>query len=119
MHTPVVLGHVNGAHLIGKRLDYRRHQKADNQCNGQSQNNIDNELRLKGYHTATSASQKAHFFVDLGNGPVCHSGGLFRTTTVYLLQVHPVCQQALRLFPNGPQQLHNRLAYGSLKGPVS
>ena len=32
VHPAGVLGDIDGAHLIGKRLDHRRHQKADHQC---------------------------------------------------------------------------------------
>ena len=47
VHPTLILGHINGAHLIGEGLDHRRHQKADDQSRQQCQQHIDEQLIFK------------------------------------------------------------------------
>ena len=54
--------------------------------------------------------KEAHLFIDLPKGPVGHIGGSLRAGAVDGFQVRPVLQKPLRLLPDGPERLDDRLA---------
>ena len=53
VHPPLVLGHVDGAHLVSKALYHRGHQKADHQCRQQSQRHRRHQLHIK-FHVSSA-----------------------------------------------------------------